>query len=158
MSLFSLVSLVLLKIHLLAYNLALVFTLCIPLWSVGMRLLCFFVFLFVLMAWPCCGWCSVWASGLRLRSMVLILNLQSSRFLCGPIVHISNIHFPVIWKCHVSWAPLHHGMARPQVADGGDGLRIWRVAANILNKQSRPADKGWSSSLGVGRGANDSTP
>jgi hypothetical protein len=29
---------------------------------------------------------------------------------------------------------------------------IWRVAANILNKQSRTADKGWSSSLGVGRG------
>jgi len=25
---------------------------------------------------------------------------------------------------------------------------IWRVAANILNKQSRTADKGWSSSLG----------
>jgi len=30
---------------------------------------------------------------------------------------------------------------------------IWRVAANILNKQSRTADKGWSSSLGVGRDA-----
>jgi len=27
---------------------------------------------------------------------------------------------------------------------------IWRVAANILNKQSRTADKGWSSSLGGG--------
>jgi len=27
---------------------------------------------------------------------------------------------------------------------------IWRVAINILNKQSRTADKGWSSSLGVG--------
>jgi hypothetical protein len=27
-------------------------------------------------------------------------------------------------------------MARPQVADRGDGLKIWRVAANILNKQS----------------------
>jgi len=26
---------------------------------------------------------------------------------------------------------------------------IWRVAANILNKQSRTADKEWSSSLGV---------
>jgi hypothetical protein len=41
-------------------------------------------------------------------------------------------------------------MARPQVADGGEGLQIWRVAANILNKQSRTADKGWSPSLGVG--------
>ena len=34
---------------------------------------------------------------------------------------------------------------------------IWRVAANIMNKQSRAADKGWSSSLGVRRGANNSS-
>jgi hypothetical protein len=46
-------------------------------------------------------------------------------------------------------------MARPQVADGGEGLQIWRVAANILNKQSWIVDKGWPSSLGVGRGANN---
>jgi hypothetical protein len=32
-------------------------------------------------------------------------------------------------------------MARPQVADGGDGLQIWRVFANALNKQSRTDDK-----------------
>jgi hypothetical protein len=51
---------------------------------------------------------------------------------------------------------IHHGMARPQVADGGDGLQIWRVAANILNKQSRTTFKGWFSSLEVGRGANSS--
>jgi hypothetical protein len=37
-------------------------------------------------------------------------------------------------------------------------LRLWREAANILNKQSRTADKGWSSSLGFGRGANNSSP
>jgi hypothetical protein len=41
---------------------------------------------------------------------------------------------------------LSPGTARPRVADGGDGLQIWRVAANILNKQSRTADEGWSSS------------
>ena len=35
---------------------------------------------------------------------------------------------------------------------------IWSVAANILNKQSRIADNGWSSSLRVGRGANNSSP
>ena len=35
---------------------------------------------------------------------------------------------------------------------------IWRVAANKLNKQSRTADKGWSSSWGVGQGANNSSP
>jgi hypothetical protein len=56
------------------------------------------------------------------------------------------------------WVPCHHGMVHPQVADGGDGLQIWKVAVNILNKQSRTADKGWSSSLGVGRGANNSSP
>jgi hypothetical protein len=39
-----------------------------------------------------------------------------------------------------------------------NGLRIWRVAANTLNKQSRTAEKGWSSSLVVGRGANNSSP
>jgi hypothetical protein len=41
-------------------------------------------------------------------------------------------------------------MARPQVADGGDILSIWKVATNILNKQSLTADKGWSSSLDLG--------
>jgi hypothetical protein len=38
-------------------------------------------------------------------------------------------------------------MAHPQ--DGGDGLRIGRLAANILNRQSRTADKGRSCSMGV---------
>jgi hypothetical protein len=33
-------------------------------------------------------------------------------------------------------------MARPQVADGGDALQVWRVAVNILNRQSRTAYKG----------------
>ncbi|KAJ4431589.1 hypothetical protein ANN_20188 [Periplaneta americana] len=40
-------------------------------------------------------------------------------------------------------------MARPQVADRGDGLQTWRVAVNILNKQPRTADEAWSSSLGA---------
>ena len=35
---------------------------------------------------------------------------------------------------------------------------IWNLAANILNKRSRTADKVWSSSLGVGRSANNSSP
>jgi len=35
------------------------------------------------------------------------------------------------------------------------GLRmVWRAAMNIVNKQSRTAYKGWSSSLGVGRVAD----
>jgi hypothetical protein len=48
-----------------------------------------------------------------------------------------------------------------QVADGGEGLQIWRVwmvAANVLNKQSRTANKGRYSSLGDGRGANNPSP
>jgi hypothetical protein len=49
-------------------------------------------------------------------------------------------------------------MASPQVTDGGDSLQFLRVAANILNKQSRTADKGWSSSLGFGRRADNSSP
>jgi hypothetical protein len=59
---------------------------------------------------------------------------------------------------HVKWVHCHHGMARPQVADGGDGIQIWRVAANILNMLSQTADSGWSSSLGVGQGANNPPP
>jgi hypothetical protein len=38
--------------------------------------------------------------------------------------------------------PCHHGVACPPVGDGGDDLQIWRVAANLLNKQARTADKG----------------
>jgi hypothetical protein len=49
-------------------------------------------------------------------------------------------------------------MAYPEVADGEDGLQIWRVAPNILKKQSRTADKRWSSSLGVRHRANNSSP
>jgi hypothetical protein len=38
-------------------------------------------------------------------------------------------------------------MARPQLEDRGDGLQMWRVAANTLNEQSRTAYKGWCYSL-----------
>jgi len=34
-------------------------------------------------------------------------------------------------------------MVRPRVADGGDVLQIWRVAANILNKQLRTGLRNW---------------
>jgi hypothetical protein len=56
------------------------------------------------------------------------------------------------------WVPCHHSMARPQVADGREVLRVRRVAANILNKQSRTAEKGWSFRLGVGHGADNPSP
>jgi len=38
----------------------------------------------------------------------------------------------------------HHGVARSQVAIGGDGLQLWRVAVNIMNKQpTRGVPSGW---------------
>ena len=57
---------------------------------------------------------------------------------------------------HVITGSLSPRHERPQVAEE-ERHPIWWVAANILNKQSRTADKGRSSSLGVGRGANNSS-
>jgi hypothetical protein len=42
----------------------------------------------------------------------------------------------------------HHLLARPQVADRGDDLQLRRVAAYILEKQARTADKGIVLQLG----------
>jgi len=41
-------------------------------------------------------------------------------------------------------------MVHPQVAGRGDSLQIWRVARNIMNKQSWTDERDWSSSLGFG--------
>jgi hypothetical protein len=49
-------------------------------------------------------------------------------------------------------------MARPPIADRGHCLQIWRVAANIFNKQSRTAYSGWSSSLGFERWTSNPHP
>jgi len=43
--------------------------------------------------------------------------------------------FTFLKRCYV--VPCQHGMVRPRVVDGGDGLQIWRVVGNILNKHSR---------------------
>jgi hypothetical protein len=51
----------------------------------------------------------------------------------------------------------YHGMARPRVADGGDGYQIRKAAANILNKKSRKPEEGWSC-LEIGCGANNFSP
>jgi hypothetical protein len=48
-------------------------------------------------------------------------------------------------------------MAHTQVADEGDSLQMW-VAADILNKQSQAAEKGWFFSLRIGCGVNISLP
>ena len=52
--------------------------------------------------------------------------------------------------------PCHHGRARPQVADGGTASDM--EGSSELKLQSRKADKGWSSSLGFGPGANNPSP
>jgi hypothetical protein len=55
-----------------------------------------------------------------------------------------------VYITNVRWVRCHHGVTRPRVVDIGDSLQIWRVAANILDKESRTADSGLSSSLGLG--------
>lgn len=47
----------------------------------------------------------------------------------------------------VEWVRCRHGMARPQVADGGEGLQILEVAAKMLSKKSPTDEKEWSSKL-----------
>jgi len=49
-------------------------------------------------------------------------------------------------------------MALHHVLDRGNSPQLGRVSVNILNKQSWAADKGWSSSWGVGQGTNNSSP
>jgi len=48
--------------------------------------------------------------------------------------------------------PCHHSITCPQVADGGYGFQIWRVAANILNRQLWTTGKGLFSSFRLGEG------
>ena len=45
-------------------------------------------------------------------------------------------------ESHVSSVRFHHGMTRLPVAVVADGLQIWRVDENILNKQYKTADNG----------------
>jgi len=61
-------------------------------------------------------------------------------------------HFVTV--CHDMWVPVIMAwcMLRFWMEEQP---KIWRVAANVLNKQSQTANKGWSSSLEVGRGANN---
>ena len=71
-------------------------------------------------------------------------------------------HILFLYNCNTTQTmfvgPCHHSMASTQVADGGTASDMGGVAANKLNKQSRTADKGWSSSLGVEGGANHASP
>jgi hypothetical protein len=77
-------------------------------------------------------------------------------FVCAPLKHaVGGYPAFVILNpsdLYVEWVPCYHSVACPQVANRGDGFQMWRVAAIILNKQSRTADRWWPSSLGVGQG------
>jgi len=53
---------------------------------------------------------------------------------------------------HVKWVPCHRGIARPQVTDGGDGLQIWKVAADTSKKPSWTADRDSPPDWGLDRG------
>jgi hypothetical protein len=44
---------------------------------------------------------------------------------------------PCYHSSHVKWVHCHNGMARPWVANRGDGLQTWTAAVNIVNKESR---------------------
>jgi hypothetical protein len=61
-------------------------------------------------------------------------------------------------KLRVKCVPCHHGMARPQVADRGEGLQVWRAAASILNKKSRTVDNGIVHQFGDLVGAANNSP
>jgi hypothetical protein len=76
---------------------------------------------------------------------------------CPPHVSILNQLNPLHTPTCDKWVPVTTAW-RVLTLRMEERLPIWRVAANILNKQSRTAYKGLSSSSGVGRGANNSSP
>jgi hypothetical protein len=73
-------------------------------------------------------------------------------------IHFILIFWKKIYGLHVyqsysltsmlRWVSCHHSMVHYKVANGGDSLQTWIVAANILNKQSWTAVEGSPSSLG----------
>jgi hypothetical protein len=58
---------------------------------------------------------------------------------------------------HTKWGPVtmswHFTMFWME-----ESPQLGRISVNILNKQSGTADKGWSSSWGVGQAINNSSP
>jgi len=56
------------------------------------------------------------------------------------------IHFKM-FPCYVR--PCHHGVAVPRVADAGDGLKMWTVAANTLKHPTRDGRPAWGLSEGL---------
>ena len=75
-------------------------------------------------------------------------------FKSSVILRLCNVVFPL---SHDKWVPVNHGVIVLRFQMEKRPL-VWRVAANILNKRSRTLDKGWPSSIEVGRGANNYSP
>jgi hypothetical protein len=53
----------------------------------------------------------------------------------------SFIHSLAIYERCFNCFPCSYGMERPQVAAKGKGLKMWRLVANTLNKQSHTLGK-----------------
>jgi hypothetical protein len=90
--------------------------------------------------WRHVGWSSHHQHNFTAQVRISLQQHKKKSFL---IWHYGLISENENW--HVKRVPCHHGLARPQVADREDGLQVWRVAASILNKQSRIANKRCSS-------------
>ena len=48
--------------------------------------------------------------------------------------------------------PCLHVISSPHFVDGTDDLHMWKVAANLLNRQASTDDKGWSFGMGIESG------
>jgi hypothetical protein len=96
-------------------------------------------------------------NSLLIRNQTVHFRHQKSSQLDAIIIQLITSYTFLMLLSQVT-GPWHHNMACPQIADGGDGFQVWRVAANILKKQLRTTDKWWYPSLGVGRGANNFSP
>jgi hypothetical protein len=93
------------------------------------------------------------------RTMTYVASVRNNLgFVFLAFLYPLSINIHIIIYAHVKWVLCHRCMARPQVVVGGDALQVWRAAANILNKKSRTADKGWSLSLVIRHRANNSSP
>jgi hypothetical protein len=66
-----------------------------------------------------------------------------------------SVYFHSVPLVYYNWVSNHKGMARTEVADGENRLQIWRVVANILNKQWRAADNSGPSGLSLARNATN---
>jgi hypothetical protein len=53
------------------------------------------------------------------------MNTYWRAHICPYIAVLKLLH--AFYEIYVRWVPCHHGMAHPQVADGGDPLQFWRV-------------------------------